>query len=297
MQLTQGQLEQFDRDGYLFFPSMFSPQEMVSLRAQVPVIYSEDRPEVIREKDGKTPRTSFAAHTYNEAFAKLGRHPRMVDPVEQVFKEPCYMHQFKINGKQAFDGDVWQWHQDYGTWMRDDGMPDAKAMNIAVFLDDVTEFNGPLLLIPGSHAHGVVAAGHDLNTTSYPLWTLDKAKVRELADARGIVAPKGPAGSMIMFSGCLVHGSAPNMSPWDRVIVYLTLCAVSNHITQFKRPPYIAHRNFTPIVRLSDTCLTDATQQGLPWPGHEVDEAALAAATGPKVWTKAVAQEADRESV
>ena len=48
------------------------------------------------------------------------------------------MHQFKVNAKAAFDGDVWQWHQDYGTWKRDDEMPEPRAMNIAVFLDDVT---------------------------------------------------------------------------------------------------------------------------------------------------------------
>ena len=61
------------------------------------------------------------------------------------------MHQFKINGKAAFDGDVWQWHQDYGTWMNDDLMPNARAMNVAIFLDEVNEFNGPLMFIPGSH--------------------------------------------------------------------------------------------------------------------------------------------------
>ena len=47
------------------------------------------------------------------------------------------MHQFKINGKMAFEGDVWQWHQDYGTWKNDDLMPDARAMNVANFLQDV----------------------------------------------------------------------------------------------------------------------------------------------------------------
>ncbi len=294
MKLTPDQLAQFNRDGYLFFPGMFSREEMQPLLAAVPEIYSEYRPEVIREKDGKTPRTSFAAHTYNEPFAKLGRHPRLVEPVEQLFEEPVYMHQYKINGKQAFDGDVWQWHQDYGTWMRDDGMPTPKAMNVAVFLDDVTEFNGPLLFIPGSHADGVVAAGHDLGTTSYPLWTLDNDKVRELAEKGGIVAPKGPAGSMIMFSGCLVHGSAPNMSPWNRVIVYLTLCAVSNHIRQYKRPAYIAHRNFTPIDRLPDDCLLRDDIKGLPWPGHEVDIAAMREGDGPAKWTADVAREADQ---
>ena len=57
-------------------------------------------------------------------FRLLGAHPRLIRPVEQVFGEKLYMHQFKINAKAAFDGEVWQWHQDYGTWARDDGMPD-----------------------------------------------------------------------------------------------------------------------------------------------------------------------------
>ncbi|WP_366145189.1 FCD domain-containing protein [Bradyrhizobium sp.] len=62
-------------------------------------------------------------------------HPRMIDPVEQIFGAKVYMHQYKINAKSAFTGDVWQWHQDYGTWKRDDGMPQPRAMNIAIFLD------------------------------------------------------------------------------------------------------------------------------------------------------------------
>jgi ectoine hydroxylase len=269
VKLNPEQIEQFERDGYIFFPSLFTPAEMKVLLDEVPNIYAEQRPEIIREKDGKTPRTSFAAHTYNDAFAKLGRHPRMVDPVQQVFGEAVYMHQFKINGKQAFDGDVWQWHQDFGTWHRDDGMPEARAMNVAIFLDEVNEFNGPLLFIPGSHKVGVVEAGHDLQTTSYPLWTLDNAKVSELVAQGGIVAPKGPPGSMLLFHGCLVHGSPSNMSPWNRVIVYLSLCAVSNHIREFKRPDYIAHRDFTPIQTLDDDCLLRRDVKGLPWPSSQ----------------------------
>jgi ectoine hydroxylase len=165
------------------------------------------------------------------------------------------MHQYKVNAKAAFDGAVWQWHQDYGTWARDDLMPEPRAMNIALFIDEVTAANGPLLFIPGSHRRGVVEAGHDLETTSYPLWTLDRASVRELADEGGLVAPVGPAGSVLLFHSNLVHASPPNISPWDRVIVYLSLCAVSNHIRRFKRKEWIAHRDFTPIEPLSDDCL------------------------------------------
>jgi ectoine hydroxylase len=97
-------------------------------------------------------------HTYNDIFGRLARHPRLIEPVEQLLGGPVYIHQFKINAKAAFDGDVWQWHQDYGTWQRDDDMPEARAMNMALFLDDVTEFNGPLMFIPRSHKRCVLEA-------------------------------------------------------------------------------------------------------------------------------------------
>ena len=60
---------------------------------------------------------------------------------------------------------------------------------------------------------------------------------------------------MILFHCCLVHASSSNLSPWNRVSVYLSLCAVRNHIRRFKRPEYIAHRDFTPIECLPDDCL------------------------------------------
>ena len=265
MKLTQQQLEQFDRDGYLFFPSHFTPEEVKKLTDEVPSLYAQDRPENIREKGKTSVRTNFAAHMYSAPFARLARHPRMIRPVEQLFDEKLYMHQFKINGKMAFDGDVWQWHQDYGTWLNDDAMPDARAMNVAIFLDEVNEFNGPLMFIPGSHKMGALEAGHDTSTTSYPLWTISNDNIRTLVDKGGIVAPKGPAGSMIMFHGCLVHASSPNLSPWNRVAVYLSLCAVSNHVRRFKRPGYIAHRQFDAIECLPDDCLLKDYPVDLPW--------------------------------
>jgi len=182
MKLTSAQLEQFDRDGYLFFPSLFTPEEIKVLTDEVPRLYAQHRPENVREKGSDAVRTNFAAHLYSAPFARLARHPRMVSPVVQAFGEPVYMHQFKINGKMAFDGDVWQWHQDFGTWFNDDQMPEARAMNVAIFLDAVNEFNGPLMFIPGSHKLGVLDAGHDTTTTSYPLWTIDHARDPEPAD-------------------------------------------------------------------------------------------------------------------
>ena len=280
MKLSAAQLEQFDRDGYLFFPGRFSAEEIRTLTDAVPELYSRHEAYNVREKGKESVRTNFAAHLYSKPFAKLARHPRMVEPVQDLLGESLYMHQFKINGKMAFEGDVWQWHQDYGTWLNDDQMPTERAMNVAIFLDDVSEYNGPLMFIPGSHKKGVVDAKHDLTTTSYPLWTVDNQLIAQLVDRAGgsggfdadgrhvpggIVSPKGPAGSMILFHSCLVHASGSNLSPFNRVAVYLSLCAVSNHIRRFKRPEFIAHRDFTPIDCLPDDCLLRDYPVDLPW--------------------------------
>ncbi|WP_280154157.1 phytanoyl-CoA dioxygenase family protein [Piscinibacter sp. XHJ-5] len=270
MKLTPQQVEQFDRDGYLFFPGLFTAAEVRALNDAVPALYRLREAFNVREKGSEAVRTNFAAHLYSEPFARLARHPRMIEPVQQLLGEALYMHQFKINGKMAFEGDVWQWHQDYGTWLNDDLMPTERAMNVAIFLDDVNAFNGPLMFIPGSHRKGVAEAEHDVTTTSYPLWTLNPALVAELVERAGgkqggIVSPLGPAGSMILFHSCLVHASGSNLSPWNRVSVYLSLCAVSNHIRRHKRPEYIAHRDFAPIECLPEDCLLREHKVDLPW--------------------------------
>ena len=260
MNLSQDQIAEFEDQGYLFLPGQFTVQEAAALRAEAEVVYALDREEVWHESAGVA-RTAFAAHTYNEGFRRLGAHPRMIGPVMQLLGGPVYMHQYKVNAKAAFDGAVWQWHQDYGTWARDDEMPEPRAMNIAVYLDEVTAANGPLLLIPKSHREGVYDAGHDLETTSYPLWTLDRATVTRLAERGGCVAPTGAAGGMLMFSSLLVHASPPNISPFGRTIIYLSLCHVENHIRRFKRAAWIAHRDFAPIEPLADDCLAELTQR------------------------------------
>ena len=47
--------------------------------------------------------------------------------------------------------------------------------------------------------------------------------------------------------------------------MYLSLCAVSNHIKRFKRPGYIAGREFAPIECLPDDCLVQDYEVSLPW--------------------------------
>src|SRR5258706_8466815 len=102
MNITAQQLTQFDRDGYLFFPGLFTPEEIRTLNDSVPALYARREAYNVRERGSDAVRTNFAAHMYSEPFAKLARHPRMVGPVAQLLRDALYVHQFKINGKMAF---------------------------------------------------------------------------------------------------------------------------------------------------------------------------------------------------
>jgi len=92
MQLTKQQLDEFDQSGYLFLPNLFDKAEAKLLKQEANNVYQSDRKEVWREASGVA-RTAFAAHTYNEGFRRLGAHPRLIEPVEQLLDGPVYMHQ------------------------------------------------------------------------------------------------------------------------------------------------------------------------------------------------------------
>ena len=63
------------------------------------------------------------------------------------------------------------------------------------------------------------------------------------------------AGKVRLAAIEMVHGSAGNITPYPRRIVYLTLNAVSNHIRKPTRPEWIAHQDFTPIEPVDDDAL------------------------------------------
>lgn len=95
MRLTPQQLAQFDRDGSLFFPGLFSAEETKVLTEAVPALHARREAWNVREKGSDAVRTNFAAHLYSAPFARLARHPRMVQPVMDLFGEAVSMHQFK----------------------------------------------------------------------------------------------------------------------------------------------------------------------------------------------------------
>ncbi len=255
MHLTAQQLEDFDRDGFLILPELFSKDEIAALRAPLPALFAAADPANIVEKHGGEVRTAMGLHLRDPVFAKLVRHPRLIEPALQILGEDLYIQQVKVNVKPAFVGQVWQWHYDFATHHAEDGVPEPRALNLHVFLDDVTELNGPLYFIPGSQRHGPAPARLDTETTSYPLWVVDRDRVTALAAEAGLAAATGPAGTALIFGDLLVHASPGNISPDDRRIFSLILNPLSNAQTTQARADHKHHRDLSPVVPLADDCL------------------------------------------
>lgn len=271
MYLTTEELQRYNNDGFLVLPSLFSQTEVEIIKAELPSIFAEDTPRRVLEKKGNVVRSVYGSHTVNEVARRLSQHSRIVEPAMQMLEGDVYVYQFKINAKAGFGGDIWEWHQDYIFWRNEDGMSDSRVTTAAIFLDEVTEFNGPLILIPGSHKEGVidisarngVPSGYQdsptwiSNLTASLKYSLSKNEISYLAKKYSLVAPKGPAGSVLFFHGNMVHGSAANTSPFDRVVALVTFSSTANVLlpVEHPRPEFLASRNPEPIEPLADDIL------------------------------------------
>ncbi|HWL43830.1 MAG TPA: phytanoyl-CoA dioxygenase family protein [Ilumatobacter sp.] len=249
--LTDEQLDAYARDGVIVLPGRFSADEVGAINSALDSLIAQDVVENIRERGSGVVRTAMALHQRHELFGELVNDPRLLVPAWQVLGDvPLYAQQVKVNVKEAFTGEQWQWHYDFATHHHEDGVPEPLAVNLHIYLDDVTEFNGPLMFIRGSHAGGPAPTSLDTTTTSFPLWTVGPDVVGPLAERGGLVCPKGPAGTMLMFGDSIVHSSPPNMSPWSRRIFSMIANPVSNRQRAERRADHFHHRDVTPLGAL-----------------------------------------------
>lgn len=278
MLITDDQLNFYRKEGFLLIENCFSTDEVALLKKELPALFREESLRRVVEKNGDVVRSVYGSHTTSRVFYALAHHPRLVEPALQILGGPAYIHQFKLNAKAAFGGDLWEWHQDYVFWQKEDGILHPRLVNVVVFLDEVNEFNGPLFLIPGSQNEGVIdvpardadSSRQDGTPDAYaqsPDWisnltadlkySLNKDTIGAMVKRYGLVAPKGPAGSVLFFHCNIAHGSNANMSPFDRNIAIVTYNSVENTPTPVAnpRPDFLVSRDYTPVVSQEDDVL------------------------------------------
>lgn len=261
--LSVSQLAAYAEHGFFSFKHLFSAEELAPYTNELERLRASQAitrmPESVIEPESEDVRTIFAIHEHNAILQELCHHPRVVGIARQLLGSEVYIHKSRINYKPGFKGKEFYWHSDFETWHVEDGMPGMRAVSCAISLTDNHEFNGPLMVIPGSHKQFLSCAGvtpeynyrQSLKRQEYGI--PDNQSIIKMVDKGGITAPKGPIGSVMFFECNLMHGSNSNISPFPRSNMFMVFNSIENTLMepfsgQAPRPPHIANRHdFSPI--------------------------------------------------
>lgn len=224
-QLSTAQIAQYDENGYLLLERQIPEEWLAKLRAEISrfeleatmLEQSNDRLDL---EDSHTPedprlRRIKLPHTISDVVAVLMTSDHVLGPARDLIGPNLRLHTTKLNMKSAGYGAAVEWHQDYAFYPH----TNDDILAIGVCIDDMAEENGPLMVYPGSHK-GPVFDHHVGGVFAGAM--LPNENGLNPADA---VKLMGPAGSVSIHHGRIVHGSALNTSDHARRILFFELMA------------------------------------------------------------------------
>ncbi len=245
--LTQTQIEDFRRDGYLIAEKAVTADELAALRADIagwveesrghdapfgePTIDGRPRHDLGPDHSAEHPalRRINNPSDVSAAFAAVMENAGMVDMVADLVGPDVKFHHCKVNLKLPGTNTEVLYHQDFAyTPHSNDDIVTALLM-----LDDMTEENGCLMVVPGSHKGPVHSLFQEGRFTGF----IEAATVAELK--RDEVAITGKAGSVCLMHTRLAHGSAANLSGTPRglyICVYTAADAVPLAVNPMPNP-------------------------------------------------------------
>ncbi|QEG37426.1 ectoine hydroxylase [Bythopirellula goksoeyrii] len=259
--LSTSKLDQYHENGFYFDQDLFSATESSELLAEANRLADLADPadaEVVVEPNNRAVRSVFRVHQKSDLFRSICCDPRIVKVARQFLGGDVYLHQTRVNFKPGFNGKEFFWHSDFETWHVEDGMPRMRAVSVSIALTENNEFNGPLMVVPGSHHWFVRCVGEtpekhfEQSLKKQEYGVPDQEALQMLVDKGGIQAPKGEAGSAIFFECNLMHGSSGNLSPYPRSNLFMVFNSVENAVQEPfgnrpPRPEFLAERDFTPL--------------------------------------------------
>jgi ectoine hydroxylase-related dioxygenase (phytanoyl-CoA dioxygenase family) len=222
--LTPAQVADFRRDGFLVVPDAVTPAQLAAMRAEVAAWVEESRAHAA--PFGRRPSTAGRAATWgaehsaerpalrrvnnpsdvSAAYRAVMEDAAVVDMVADLIGPDVKFHHCKINLKLPGARTEVAYHQDfaYTPHTNDD------IVTALIFLDDIDERNGCLMVVPGSHLGPV-----HLALRRRPLHRAVAPAAEAEMKAASIPCP-GPAGSVCLMHTKLLHGSQPNGSTASR---------------------------------------------------------------------------------
>ncbi len=251
--LSDEQQRFYAEHGYLLVDNAVSGAQLDALRAQFAawVGQSKDHGEAWGQTvDGRARFDLEPGHSaehpalrrvnaptdISTAYYDVMRDSRMTDCVADLVGPNVKYHHSKVNSKLPGAATQVKWHQDFPfTPHTNDDLVTALLL-----LDEVTEENGPLQVVPGSHRGPIYDLWHDGIFTG----AVDDATTAYCLDHA--VTCTGAAGSLCLMHTRLLHGSAPNLSTRPRTL-FITVYSAEDALPCAPNP--VPNRHQGEVVR------------------------------------------------
>jgi ectoine hydroxylase-related dioxygenase (phytanoyl-CoA dioxygenase family) len=213
--LTKDQVEQYREKGYLGVAGVFSPSEVEEL-GRVTDEFVEQSREFTEHTDNfdlepdhtseipKLRRLKSPVRSH-DVYKRALHNDKVLDIVSQLVGTTGVRYNGnKLNIKGAESGSPVEWHQDWSFYPH----TNDDLLAVGICIDEMTEANGCLLIIPGSHKGPIFdhhQDGHFVGAVTDPDFDDATAEKVEL-----------PAGGISIHHVRALHGSLPNRSPKPR---------------------------------------------------------------------------------
>ena len=222
--LSSRQVQSYRDHGYLAVPGVLSAAEVAELQRVTDELVDASRgvaahTDVYDLEPGHSAaeprvRRIKSPDLQHEVYARTLRHPAILDLVEQLIGPGVRYRSTKLNLKSAGYGSPVEWHQDWAFYPH----TNDDILAVGVCIDAMSDANGGLLVVPGSHRGPL----YDHHQDGWFVGAITGAEV----DSAQVAQLEIPAGGISLHHVRTVHGSVPNRSPRPRRLLLLELCAV-----------------------------------------------------------------------
>lgn len=223
--LNPEQKKHYEEHGYLVLERHLPEEVVDSIRAEIArfeeearsLTASNDRLDLEDTHTPDTPRLRRIKlpHTISDVVRDLMFSDHILAPARDLIGPDLRLHTTKLNMKSAGYGAAVEWHQDYAFYPH----TNDDILAIGVIIDDMESENGPLMVYPGSHKGPVY--DHHVDGVFAGAFLPETVGLNPV-DA---VELKGPAGSISIHHGRIVHGSSLNTSARSRRILFYEMMA------------------------------------------------------------------------
>lgn len=205
--------EQYLKNGYFVLEDLFTKAEVQDFKNEIQNILEKVRGkehlganETIGDNDFTKHGVFVGLAANSEIFRLAAARPRLVEALQQIIGKHIIFLSDKVALKNADTDFGSPWHQDWPYWKG------SHKVSVWIALDNATEENGCLKIIPGSHRQGTVNhAGKSDDGKGFA----NRVRIEDIDENLAVSLPV-EAGGAVIFHDLLLHASHSNDSGKDR---------------------------------------------------------------------------------